>query len=203
MPPEMTPPTTMSPTRQRAGWSRRRLLRAGGGAALALPYLVAGRWRLLTPREARAAGASLRVLGQRQAQALAALAETLVPGAEADGVVFYLDAQLAADPADSLLILRYLDVPPPWDAFYRATAAAIDHVAGEDGFAALASDTRARLVSDLMAGRAGDWPQDAPPAGLALFVLRADAVDVVWGTPEGFARLGIDYLPHIAPARPW
>jgi hypothetical protein len=28
-------------------------------------------------------------------------------------------------------------------------------------------------------------------------------VDVYYGTQEGFARLGIPYMPHIAPQEPW
>ena len=34
-------------------------------------------------------------------------------------------------------------------------------------------------------------------------MLRNDAVDVVYGTVEGFARLGIPYMPHILPQRSW
>jgi hypothetical protein len=35
------------------------------------------------------------------------------------------------------------------------------------------------------------------------FLLRTDAVDVVYGTMEGYAQLGVPYMPHIAPARSW
>jgi hypothetical protein len=34
-------------------------------------------------------------------------------------------------------------------------------------------------------------------------VLRSDAVDVVYGTMEGYASLGIPYMPHIAPTKRW
>ncbi len=203
MPPESAPPRRPALSRSPAACSRRGVLRATAGA-LAFPFLVGGRWRLLTPHAAQAADVRLRVLSEREAGPLAAAAETLVPGAREAGILPYLDAQLAADPADSLLILRYLDVPPPWDAFYRMAATALDAAAGGPGrFAALTKDQRTRLVHGLLNGRTNGWPQDAPPAGLALFVLRADAIDVTYGAPEGFARLGIDYVPHIAPARPW
>lgn len=41
------------------------------------------------------------------------------------------------------------------------------------------------------------------PARLFYFALRSDAVDVVYGTVEGFQKLGIPYMPHIAPPRNW
>jgi len=34
-------------------------------------------------------------------------------------------------------------------------------------------------------------------------VLRSDAVDVVYGTMDGYAALGIPYRPHIAPSKRW
>ena len=40
-------------------------------------------------------------------------------------------------------------------------------------------------------------------ASYVLFVLRADALDVTYGTPEGFDALGIPYMAHIMPETPW
>jgi hypothetical protein len=34
-------------------------------------------------------------------------------------------------------------------------------------------------------------------------LLRSDAVDVVYGTVEGYESLGIPYMAHIAPDRRW
>jgi hypothetical protein len=34
-------------------------------------------------------------------------------------------------------------------------------------------------------------------------ILRSDAVDVVYGTMDGYANLGIPYMPHIAPSKRW
>jgi len=42
-----------------------------------------------------------------------------------------------------------------------------------------------------------------PAGGLVYTVLRNDAVDVVYGTMEGYAALGIPYMPHIAPTKRW
>jgi hypothetical protein len=39
--------------------------------------------------------------------------------------------------------------------------------------------------------------------GFVYFLLRSDAVDVVYGTVEGYAALGIPYMPHIAPTKRW
>ena len=42
------------------------------------------------------------------------------------------------------------------------------------------------------------------PAGSFVYLLlRSDAVDVVYGTMEGYAALGIPYMPHIAPTKRW
>ena len=42
-----------------------------------------------------------------------------------------------------------------------------------------------------------------PPGPFVYLVLRSDAVDVVYGTMDGYAALGIPYMPHIAPEKRW
>ena len=42
-----------------------------------------------------------------------------------------------------------------------------------------------------------------PSGGFVYTLLRSDAVDVVYGTMEGYAALGIPYKPHIAPTKRW
>ena len=42
-----------------------------------------------------------------------------------------------------------------------------------------------------------------PPGALVYFVLRSDAVDVVYGTMEGYQQLGVPYMAHIAPEKRW
>jgi hypothetical protein len=42
-----------------------------------------------------------------------------------------------------------------------------------------------------------------PGGPFVYLVLRSDAVDVVYGTMEGYASLGIPYMPHIAPTKRW
>jgi len=42
-----------------------------------------------------------------------------------------------------------------------------------------------------------------PPGGFVYLITRSDAVDVVFGTMEGYASLGIPYMAHIPPERRW
>ena len=49
--------------------------------------------------------------------------------------------------------------------------------------------------------RSLDW--SGPPASYVMFLLRADALDVVYGTQAGFAKLGIPYSAHILPEANW
>jgi Gluconate 2-dehydrogenase subunit 3 len=175
--------------------SRRNLLR--DAAALAASLGMA--------KKAHAAGEPFRVLGREQAAAIEALGDTILPGASAAGLVHFLDAQLAKPPEQALLTLRYMDVAPPYAAFYAAAAAALDaesRRSHDAGFATLGADERARIVAAMSAG--GDLPDwSGPPPPLVYFVLRSDALDVFYGTISGFALLDIPYMPHIAPTQPW
>ena len=180
---------------------RRHALRSG---TLAIACVVAGNFVSLAPAEARAAGATLRVLTAAEASTLGHLAETLVPGARAGGVIEFVDAQLAAEPADSLLIARYFGVTPPFRDFYGAALAGLDaaaRAAHGQAFAALAPDTALALAASLLAGPPPGW--SGPPAPLFYLSVRGDAVDVVYGTPAGFAALGVPYLEHILPPSRW
>jgi hypothetical protein len=44
---------------------------------------------------------------------------------------------------------------------------------------------------------------EGAPASFFSFVLRADALDVVYGTEHGFEQLGIPYMAHISPQEAW
>ena len=179
-----------------------------GGAAAVAGLLAfrdaAGATQLLTPAAAREADIPLRRFSADEAATLDSLAETLVPGARLAGITHFIDAQLAAKPEDNLLMLRYLDVPPPWDGFYRTGLAALNAAAAarhHQRFADLDTPTRLALAKGLSAAPAADW--QGPPSPLFLFAVRADAVDVVYGTVAGFAALGVPYLDHIEPASRW
>ncbi|RMF07785.1 MAG: hypothetical protein D6763_11485 [Alphaproteobacteria bacterium] len=121
----------------------------------------------------------------------------------------FVTAQLRKPASDSLLILRYFDVPPPHDGFYRAGLRALDAAARarhNQPFTALADADAEALVVDMGADRIENWAagtENAPPASFFYFVVRADAIDVAYGTPEGFARIGVPYMAHIEPDVNW
>ena len=55
---------------------------------------------------------------------------------------------------------------------------------------------------DLMRqGKLDDWK--GPPQRRIYGIFRDDGVDVVYGTVEGFERLGVPYMPHILPKARW
>lgn len=167
-------------------------------------FQVAGASQLLTPRAARAADAAFQVLTPAEVATLEAIGETLLPGALEAGIAPFVDQQLAAKPADSLLMLRYLDVPPPYVSFYRPVLGAIDaaaHAAHQRAFADLTTDAANTMVAQMVRENPPGW--QGPPAPFAYFVLRSDAVDVVYGTMDGFQKLGIPYMPHIVPTTKW
>ena len=108
------------------------------------------------------------------------------------------------DPADCLLLVRYLDVPPPYLDVYRPALAALDTVsqsAHRKSFSALDEQAAINLVRTMSETNPEGW--QGPPAPLFYFALRSDAVDVVYGTEEGFERLGIPYMAHIRPTAKW
>jgi hypothetical protein len=181
---------------------RRRFL---GGAGLGLlAFTVGGATLLLTPREARARDVPFRVLTPEDVRVVESLGETLLPGAATAGLAHYLDQQLAATPADSLLMIRYLDVPPPYAAFYKPCLASVDAASRKlhgKPFHDLDAPARDAFVAAIQKSVPEGW--QGPPAPFFYFVFRADAVDVVYGTPEGFEKLGMPYMAHIAPPTPW
>jgi hypothetical protein len=175
------------------------------GAALgALAYTVGGAEVLLTPREALAQGLPLKVLTADERTALEALGDTLLPGAKDAGLAHYVDQQLSVPASDALLIARAVGVMPPYANFYRAGLAALDATAQKAHgakFAALPQEKKNELVEQFRQKVPDGW--SGPPSPFFYFVSRADAVDVYYGTVEGFERLGIPYMPHIAPLRRW
>ena len=57
------------------------------------------------------------------------------------------------------------------------------------------------LRTRLRQGKIESW--HGPAQSFVYATLRNDAVDVVYGTVAGFARLGVPYMPHILPERSW
>jgi Gluconate 2-dehydrogenase subunit 3 len=175
------------------------------GATLgALVFTVGGVEVLLTARQARAQGVPLRVLKPDEAATLEAIGETLAIGARLDGIAHFVDQQLTVPPPHALLSLRVTEVRPPYVDFYRAALGGVERASRalhQRGFADLSAAEQHDFVDRLRQGKIESW--QGPVQSFVYGTLRNDAVDVVYGTVEGFARLGIPYMPHILPERSW
>ena len=181
---------------------RRDFLRGAGIGALA--FTVGGAQVLLTAREARAQGVPFRLLKAGEAETIEALGETLVPGARAAGISHFIDHQLSVPPEEALLEARILNVKPPYVNFYRAAIGAIDTASqARSGrrFAQLDATEQREFVGLMRQNKLEGW--QGPPGSFVYLVTRSSAVDVVFGTMEGYEALGIPYMAHIAPEKRW
>ena len=181
---------------------RRALIK--GAAMGALAFTVGGGEVLLTPRAARSQGVPLRTLTVAQAATLDALGETLVPGARQAGISQFVDQQISIPAEEALLEARILNVRPPYANFYRAALGAVERASqalNGQPFADLSQAEQRSLVDNMRQNKVEGW--QGPPGPFVYLVLRSDAVDVVYGTMDGYAALGIPYKPHIAPSKRW
>jgi hypothetical protein len=175
-----------------------------GAAMGTLAFTVGGVEVMLTPRQARAQTIPLRTLTADQAATLDAMGETLVPGAKDAGISHFVDQQISGPPEEALLQARILNVRPPFANFYRPALGAIDGASNKTSsrkFAELSPDERHAFVDLMRQNKIDGW--QGPPGPFVFTVLRSDAVDVVYATMDGYAMLGIPYMPHIAPTRRW
>jgi len=175
-----------------------------GAAIGALAFTVGDAEVMLTPRQARAQNIPLRTLTADQAATLDAVGETLVPGAKQAGISNFVDQQISRPAEEALLQARILNVRPPFANFYRAALGAIDgasSAAKGKKFAELSPDEQHDFVNLIRQGKTDGW--QGPPGPFVYTVLRSDAVDVVYATMDGYAMLGVPYMPHIAPTQKW
>jgi hypothetical protein len=181
----------------------RRVFLKGAGMGL-LTFTVGGTGVLMTPGDARARAVPFRMLDGEEAETLEALGETLVPGAREAGVAHFIDQQISVPPGEALLEARIVNIKPPFANFYRAAIGGVDKAStARSGkrFAVLSASEQHDFIDALRQNKIEGW--QGPPAGQVYFVLRSDAVDVVYGTMEGYESLGVPYLPHIAPDKRW
>jgi hypothetical protein len=175
-----------------------------GASLSALAFTVGGAEVLMSAGQARARGVPFRLLDAHQGETLEALGETLVPQARESGIAHFIDQQLSVPPHESLLQARIFNFRPPFADFYRAAIKMVDSASNKMSardFAQLPA-TDARQFVDLMRqNKIEGWT--GAPGALVYAVLRADAVDVVYGTMEGYETLGIPYMPHIPPEKRW
>ncbi|HMA71283.1 MAG TPA: gluconate 2-dehydrogenase subunit 3 family protein [Xanthobacteraceae bacterium] len=181
----------------------RRVFLKGAGMGM-LAFTVGGAEVLMTPRQARAQGVPFRLLKAHEAETIEAMGETLVPGAQRAGVAHFVDQQVSVSPGEALLEARQLNVKPPFINFYRAAIGAVDKAAeARSGrrFAALSTAEQRDFVDAMRQNKIDGW--QGPAGGFVYLVMRSDAVDVVYGTMEGYESLGVPYMPHIAPEKRW
>ena len=176
-----------------------------GAAIGTLAFTVGGVEVMLTPRQAHAQNVPLRTLTAAQAATLDAVGETLVPGAEAAGITNFVDQQLSIPAEEALLEARIMNVRPPYANFYRAALGAIDGASEAKysgrGFVQLSPGEQHDFIDLMRQNKLDNWK--GPGAPFVYFLLRTDAVDVVYGTMDGYAQLGVPYQAHIAPTRSW
>jgi len=180
--------------------TRRELLGRMGSGLLALT--VSTPWGELTPAEARAKGAGFKNLTAEEGALLEKLGDVLLPGAGEAGVAHYVDDQLTRP--DPLLFLKYMEYPTSHLEFYREGLAALDRLSQlrhSSPFARSSQEQKAAIIQEISHKNPEGW--NGPPAPLFYFVVRNDAVDVYYGTEEGFARLQIPYMPHLPPPAKW
>jgi hypothetical protein len=182
--------------------SRRTFIRNSGIGLLG--FSIAGCEVKLTPEDARQQKIPFQVLSPDEVRTLEALGESLLPGSAAAGLAHFIDHQLAASPRDQLLMIKYLGISSPFSPFYSAGLAAVNKSANDQhaaDYADLTSEQRTALVGQMAQANPQGW--SGPPAPFFYFVLRNDAVDVFYGTKEGFERLDIPYMAHIEPPGRW
>jgi hypothetical protein len=183
------------PTHGMPDLTRRQLLQRGAASAIGAAMAVSVNGKLLSPKQAKAQGVALRVLTEEEGALLEALGDVMVPGASEAGIANFVDAQLAKE--WPLLMVTYLDWPGPLPDFYSQGLAALENASqtmNGTAFADATSDQQHELVASLFSGTVEGW--DGPPAPLFYLATRADAVDVVYGTLEGFERMNIPYMPQ-------
>lgn len=130
------------------------------------------------------------------------LGDALLPGAAAAGIARYVDSQLGREMP--LLFIKYMDYPGSYVDFYKEGLKALNRQSQTrygQPFTALSAESKSELIRDLSQGTPADW--EGPPATLFYFVTRNDAIDVYYGTQQGFEKLGIPYLELVRPPSNW
>ena len=96
------------------------------------------------------------------------------------------------------------DIKAPFVNFYRdgitAWAGAAMKNYGKP-FSELTLEQKNAYTDSLWRGDVANWA--GPPPPLFYMMVRSDAVDVVYGTKEGFDELNVPYMAHIMPEEKW
>ena len=184
-------------TSLREGEHTRRDILTGIGATV----LSAGMQSTLGSMHAASAEADDSLSGSLEPSekvAIDALCEVLLPGAGASGVARYMDNQLGRPLP--LLFLRYMYYPISFSQFYKQGLRSLQRESlSRFGcrFEKGTPEQQKTLIQDISQSSPPGW--SGPPAPLFYFVLRNDTVDVFYGTPTGFQKLGLPYAALLNP----
>lgn len=181
--------------------NRRNVLISGSGVLITA--IISGCERKVTPKQAAKLGAESISFTQYERETFIQFSETIVPGATQAGTIHFVDYQLRQDPNDCLLMLKYFQITPPYVDFYKSGLLALDEFSQTNygkKFTHLSTVQQTKIVKKIIAGPK-EW--NGPPAFLFYMFVRSDAVDLVYGTPEGFEKLDIPYMAHIDPPKEW
>lgn len=182
--------------------TRRSFLRNTGIGLLT--FYVGGCEVEMTPREAREKQVAFGALSDDEAKTIDALGDLLLPGAASAGLAHFIDHQLGTAPEQQLLMIKYLGVSPPFAPFYQGGLAAVNALSQTQkgkAYFELTQDEQSELLGQFAQANPDGW--EGPPGPFFYFVLRMDAVDVVYGTKDGIESLGIPYMAHIEPPSRW
>lgn len=144
-----------------------------------------------------------RTFSATQADTYAAWCDLLANGAREAGVARFVDTYISGSYGDCLLLLRFFKDSPLGD-FYLAGIGGIDresHARFGKAFVSLERDKQLTIVEAAAQSKTQAWAE--PDPNFFYFISRSDAVDVVYGTEQGFRDLDFPYLAHIAPAPAW
>ncbi len=133
---------------------------------------------------------------------LGVVAEAFVPGAVKAGVIDFVATML--DSPAPMQFYGYLNFPQPPREFYAAaltSVAAFAKVRTGKAAEMLSPEELQKVLAGLLAQEAAGW--SGPPSILVYLTLRNDAIDVVYGGEAAYDALGLPYMAHIAPPRPW
>ena len=174
-------------------------------SAFVFSFNIAGSLLNLSCAQASALKAPHLNFTEEQTADLGRLADALVIGAQESGITHFIDQQLQRDgKSDCLLMIRYLGVPAPYKEFYLAGLSAAQVAATHKYNKPIAQLDDAEIESFISAmtnDALKGW--QGPPASFFYFVLRADAIDVRYGTEKGFRDLNLPYMAHITPKTAW
>lgn len=174
---------------------RREFMAASGLALLGVVLGAPGRLQARPLRRPSLDPGSAGVLG--------AAGDILLPGAKAAGIDSYVGSQLSLPAHRQVLMIKYL-LTPPFRNFYLAGLGALEAASltrFRRPFARAGQMDAAQMMEDLRNDNLTGW--SGPPQPLLHFVLRNDALDVVYGTRAGFTHLGVPYMAHIEPPTDW